>query len=237
MKRAMMAALLAASAARSQQPDMQAAERNYQLHCAFCHGRGDDGMAANLKSPRLPHAPSDAALYNVIQNGLPGTDMPPAIGLSDEEIRGLVAYVRALGRSAPEPTPGDARRGEQIFWSKGDCGSCHMVAGRGGRQGPDLTDIGARRSPSHLRQSLVEPEAVISGGFVLVELATKDGRNENTFSIQVRDFQDKIHSLRKGDLTQIKKELGKSTMPAYTNWSSQELDDVVAYLYSLKGGS
>ncbi len=221
----------------------QDVERNYQLHCAFCHGRGDDGFAANLKSPRLPHAPSDAALFQIIQNGIPGTDMPPAIGLSEPEIRGLVQYVRALGRTAPERVVGNARNGEELFWGKGTCGGCHMAGGRGGRQGPDLSEVGAKRSPANLRQSLVEPEASIAGGFVLVNLTTKDGKkitgvrlNENTFSIQVRDLADKIHSLRKSDLGEVKREMGKSTMPSYKSWSGPELDDLVAYLYSLRGG-
>jgi putative heme-binding domain-containing protein len=244
MRIGLAAALWTVVLAPAQTVDLLAAERNYQWHCAFCHGRGDDGMAANLKSPRLPHAPSDAALFQVIKNGIPGTDMPPAIGMTDDEIRGLVVYVRNLGRTAPERVAGDARRGEDLFWgTRGNCGSCHMVSGRGGRQAPDLTDIGAKRSPANLRQSLVEPEESIAGGFLLVQLATRDGRkitglrlNENTFSIQVRDLQDKIHSLRKSDLTDLKKETGKSTMPSYRNLSAQELDDLVAYLYSLKGG-
>jgi len=239
------AACLAAQPHPALTPEEQrAADRNYQFHCAFCHGRGDDGMAANLKSPRLPHAPTDAAMFQIIRNGIPGTDMPQAIGLSDAEIWQLVAYVRAMGRAAPERIPGDARRGAGLYSGKGACATCHMVAGQGGRQGPDLTEIGLRRSPANLRSSLTDPEASIAGGFLLVHLATRDGRkisgvrlNENTFSIQVRDLSDRIHSLRKSDLTDIKKETGKSTMPSYKDWSAAELDDLVAYLYSLRGGS
>lgn len=221
----------------------QDVERTYQLHCAFCHGRGDDGFASNLRVPRLPRAPSDTTLFQIIQNGIPGTDMPPAIGLSEQEIKGLVKYVRDLGRLAPERVVGNARHGEELFWSKGNCGGCHMVSGRGGRQGPDLTEVGVKRSPANLRQSLVEPEATIAGGFVLVNLTTKLGKkitgvrlNENTFSIQVRDQSDKIHSLRKSDLKEVKREIGKSTMPSYKSLSGPELDDLVAYLYSLRGG-
>lgn len=219
------------------------AERNYQLHCAFCHGQGDDGFAANLKSPRLPQAPTDAAMFNIIRNGIPGSDMPQALGLTDAEIWQLVAYVRAMGRSAPARVPGDVPRGEALYRGKGACAACHMIGGQGGRQGPDLTDIGAKRSPANLRASLTDPEASIAGGFLLVNLATRDGRkisgvrlNENTFSIQVRDLSDKIHSLRKTDLADLKKELGKSTMPSLKSWSAAELDDLVAYLFSLRGG-
>ena len=72
MSRSMALAVLSLSTAGAQQnpyaspQDVRAAEPNYQLHCAFCHGRGDDGFAANLKSPRLPHAPSDAAMFQII---------------------------------------------------------------------------------------------------------------------------------------------------------------------------
>jgi putative heme-binding domain-containing protein len=118
-----------------------------------------------------------------------------------------------------------------------------MAGGRGGRQGPDLSEVGAKRSPANLRQSLVEPEASIAGGFVLVNLTTRAGKkitgvrlNENTFSIQVRDLSDKIQSWRKSDLKEVKRELGKSTMPSYKSLSGPELDDLVAYLYSLRGG-
>jgi len=248
--RSLAAAALSLSAAQAQgnpfatADDIRAAEGLYQFHCSFCHGRGDDGMAANLKNPRLPHAPSDGALFQIIRAGIPGTDMPLSIGLTDKETWQLVAYVRALGRSAPAPVRGSSSLGQALFWGKGICGTCHMVAGKGGRQGPDLSDIGARRAPSHLRQSLVDPEASIAAGFLLVEIVTRDGKkitgtrvNENTFSIQVRDFSDKIHSLRKSDLAQLNKQSAKSTMPSYRQQlSDQELDDLVAHLYSLRGG-
>ena len=91
----------------------------YDLHCAFCHGRGDDGFAANLVSPNLPHAPSDNALFNIIKNGIPGTDMPASLGLTDPDAWKIAAFVRSLGRSAPQSVPGDRAKGAASF--KGKC--------------------------------------------------------------------------------------------------------------------
>jgi len=58
--------------------------------------------------------------------------------------------------------------------------------------------------------------------------------NEDTFSIQLRDSTDRVHSFYKSDLTELHKDWGKSPMPSYREaFSSAELDDVVAYLVSL----
>src|SRR5438034_7180697 len=40
---------------------------------------------------------------------------------------------------------------------KGNCTSCHRVNGKGSRVAPDLSDIGAIRSPDALRRSLTDP--------------------------------------------------------------------------------
>ena len=68
--------------------------------------------------------------------------MPAAFGVTDAEVQQMVVYVRSLGRSAPLALPGDARRGERLYAGKGKCANCHMLSGRGGRLGPDLSDIG-----------------------------------------------------------------------------------------------
>jgi cytochrome c1 len=59
--------------------------------------------------------------------------------------------------------------------------------------------------------------------------------NEDSFTIQLRDYEDRFHSLRKNELKDLKKEFGVSTMPSYKTLAAAELDDLIAYLASLGG--
>jgi cytochrome c oxidase cbb3-type subunit III len=231
-------------------------EKLFRTHCAPCHGtRGDGGRGSNLAVRNLPRAPDDTALAAIIRDGIPGTQMP-GTRMTAEENRQLVARVRSLGRSPAAQVPGDRAKGEILFWSKGNCGQCHTVGPRGGRTGPDLTEIGTKRSAAHLRTSLVEPEAetpdtftvyrraiFIPDNFLQVRVETEDGRritgarvNEDSFTIQIRDYADRLYSFRKEELRELHKDWGKSPMPGYRGiFSDAELQDVVAYLASLRG--
>jgi cytochrome c oxidase cbb3-type subunit III len=231
-------------------------EALFRLHCAPCHGPdGAGGRGPAIAVLKLPRAPDDEALSTVIALGIPGTQMPGTRMTADEN-RQLVAYVRGLGRSQTAQIPGDRDNGERLFWSKGNCGQCHTVGPRGGRLGPDLTEVGARRGAEHLRESLLDPEAEVPetfavyrrvifmpDNFLLVRVVTGDGRqltgvrvNEDTFTIQVRDFSDRLYSFRKEELRELHKDWGKSPMPSYRGvLSDSELQDVMAYLISLKG--
>src|SRR5689334_7951536 len=155
--------------------DLAAGERTFRTQCASCHGpRGEGGRGATLARPRLLHAPDDRAMFRVIQNGIPDTEMPDH-WFPDREIWQLVAFVKTLGRVAPGKIEGDPGRGAELYAAKGACSRCHTVNGHGGALGPDLTDIGARRSAAYLRQSLLKPEAAVPDGFLQVELVTRDG--------------------------------------------------------------
>jgi len=217
------------------------------------HGEGGRGPA--LAVPKLPRAPDDAALASIIMTGIPGTQMP-STRMTDGERQQLVQYVRALGESKPAPFEGDARAGEQLFWGKANCGHCHTVGARGGRTGPDLTEIALRRSPAHLRATLLDPAANIPDSFTVyrrvvflpdnflqVRVVTRAGKSitgvridEDAFTIQLRDDDDRFYSFRKDKLRELVKDWGKTPMPSYRGLLSEaELRDVVAYLSSLRG--
>lgn len=220
-----------------------AGERIFRTQCASCHGRrGEGGRGATLTRPHLLHAPTDEAMFAVIQNGIPDTEMPGQ-WYTAREIWQVVAFVRTLGAVAPQKIDGDPFRGESLYANKGGCARCHTVNGRGGALGPDLTDIGARRSVSFLRASLLDPEAEVPDGFMQVRLLSHDGRPitgvrvaEDAFSIQLRDLSGEFRSFFKSELTQVVREPGKSPMPSYKGvFSSSELDDLISYLFSLQG--
>jgi cytochrome c oxidase cbb3-type subunit 3 len=217
----------------------------YNATCQGCHGPlGEGGKGANLALPRLAKATTDRALFRVIRFGIPGTEMPSVWRMTDRETWQVAAFVRTLGRVESAKVTGDPGKGQEIYWSKGDCGRCHMVAGRGGRMGPELTEIGLRRSAAYLRTALVEPDASVPADYLQVRAAARDGRavsgvrlNEDTFTIQLRDFRDNFHSFDKTELSDLQYDRGRSAMPSYRGTlSDADLDDVVAYLVGLRGG-
>src|SRR5687767_2584086 len=101
----------------------------YNRSCTICHGiDGNEGdRAPALAARRRYLRNSDEDLFDAIKNGIGGTLMPPA-NLSEAEVRSVVAYIRSLRATASNtPVKGDAKRGAEVFWGKGNCGSCHMV--------------------------------------------------------------------------------------------------------------
>jgi cytochrome c oxidase cbb3-type subunit 3 len=223
--------------------DVAQGKKLYGGRCAGCHGpEGDGGKGANLAVPVLPRAAQNSSLYLVIRYGIPETEMPSSL-MTPREIWQVAAFVQTLGRLSAEAVAGDAARGSQLVHGKGGCVQCHAIGLEGGRTGPALTDIGVRRGPSHLRAKLLDPARDIPDQFRLVELRTRDGQaisgvrlNEDSWSIQVRGFDDKLHSFWKQDLTQLKVER-RTVMPSYREkFDDRELNDIIAYLAGLRGG-
>lgn len=220
-----------------------AGERLFTIHCAVCHGRkGQGGTGPSLARADLVRATTYKSLIEVITDGIPGTEMEES-GLEDAEIRQLALYIRQLGRQPVEPVSGNRRIGEQLYWDKGGCSGCHILKGQGTAVGPDLTDVGSRRGASYLRTFLIDPGMNTPASFLQVRLRTKDGRNifgvrvnEDTFSIQIRDVSGRTYSFFKSELVELDKQRGKSPMPSYRDTlSKKELDDMVAFLASLRG--
>lgn len=216
----------------------------FEGHCGGCHGpQGRGALGPNLARPDLTHVQDAETLFLVIDLGIEGTEMPRGGQLHDSEIWKVAAYVESLGKTAPEPLPGDPDAGKRLYAGKGNCAACHWVNGSGGRQGPELTAIGSRRSLAHLREALLEPAASTPEGFLLVTAVQSDGRSirgirlsEDPFTIQIRDFSDALHSLSKANLVELDKQKGASSMPPYGDlFSAVEIDDLVSYLASLRG--
>ncbi|MFN7648025.1 MAG: c-type cytochrome [Acidobacteriota bacterium] len=223
--------------------DIALGQKLYNGRCAGCHGlTGDGGKGANLAVPALPRARTALALYRIGRYGLPETEMPATL-LAPQEVWQISAFVRSLGSSPNQGAKGDPAKGEQlVLGTRGGCLQCHAIALQGGRMGPALTDIGAKRSPGHLRRKLLEPAAEITESFRLATVVTKAGAritgvrlNEDPFSLQLRDFSDTMHSFFKDQLASVNVER-RTTMPSYKNrLTDAEIDDTVAYLLSLRG--
>src|SRR6185295_352839 len=85
-------------------------------YCSRCHGAdGTGGMGPSLARPRLRRAADEAGIIDILQNGVPGTNMAAASWLSGREIAQVAAYVRSLGQRPEEPLPGDPARGRDVY--------------------------------------------------------------------------------------------------------------------------
>ena len=216
----------------------------FRIYCAPCHGlKADGGRGPDLTLGTYTAGESDSALHHVISRGVPGSEMPDFNErLGGDNIWKVVSYIRsAAKKDAARPT-GNATGGEKLFWGKGACGQCHQAGQRGGRAGPELTQAGRRRSLAYLRDSVTDPNKDIMPGYYTIVVETRDGkritgvqRGFDNFSAQLMDANENYYSFLKSDVKSMKREF-RSLMPSYGKaFSPSELEDIVAYLYSLRG--
>jgi cytochrome c oxidase cbb3-type subunit 3 len=238
----------------------KAGEYEFRINCALCHGLGahGGGRGPDLTRAQKKHAHSDAELFQVISNGIPGTVMPAngtngqGVGMTDEEIWQIITYIRSVEVKAPAKPIGNAAHGRELFYGDANCSLCHMIAGKGGRVGPELTSVGGSRTreaiidsvrnPSrHLAWGLTESTKEFPQEYETITVVTADGKqikgvalNEDNFSVQIMDTSEQIYLLEKDKLRSFGK-TRESIMPQYNpdTLSDKDLDDVVAYLTSV----
>ena len=204
--------------------------------CAVCHGpTGQGGRGSRLADVERVQKMLDADMFSAIKEGIPGTQMPPS-SLSDTQIWQIVSFIRSLNLSAvDQDVPGDSTAGQTLFFTSGQCAGCHMIRGRGGLLGPDLSNVGARRSVDKLRMSIENPDAFVEPGYAKVEVVTLDGRrisgaakNNSNHSIQILDGQGKFHFLLKRDLRALTH--FKSSLMPTPELSEIEKQNLLAFL-------
>jgi len=222
--------------------DIAFGARLYTAQCATCHLPTGDGVGGvDLRSGKFRSAATDQDLTRVITTGIPGTGMN-AFRLDPPELVGIVAYLRNMNTfDAAAVKPGEPARGRAIVENKG-CLRCHRIDGQGSRVAPDLSDIGATRSAGALERTLLNPTSQMMPINRPVRAVMRDGKvingrrlNEDTYTVQVIDDQERLLSLTKADLREFTV-LTTSTMPAYKDLTTAELADLLSYLLSLKEG-
>lgn len=235
-------------------------EFQFRSNCAFCHGLGarGGGRGPDLTRAQKRHGNSDADLFRTINEGVPGTAMPPngatqqGVGMTDTEIWQVIAYIRSVQVKTPAQPPGDAAHGKQLFFGAAVCSTCHMIEGKGGRLGPDLTTTGSARAIDYLVESVRYPSRRLAQGiseamkefsqeYETVKVETADGQkftgvilNEDHFTVQMLDLREQIHLFEKDKLRSFEKSR-KSLMPAYDKsmLSDRDLQDILAFLLSV----
>jgi putative heme-binding domain-containing protein len=223
--------------------DVEAGQRLYGPQCQVCHGANGDGVpGVDLKLGRFRRASSDQDLAQVITSGVPGTGMPGFV-LRPDELTAVIAFIRAgFDPASASVRVGDATRGRALFEGRAECAACHRVNGKGPRLAPDLSDIGAIRTLAALQRALLTPSESLLPIHRPVKIVTSAGRtlrgrrlNEDTYTVQLIDEEENLHSLEKAALRELTVETAPA-MPSYADrLTEDELADVIAYLVSLKG--
>jgi len=130
----------------------------------------------------------DPSKYVVAGYGKPGEPSPmptidkAPIGLSDIEMGAIIAFLQAKEGGQPTvalPTdapavdetvaaapeaPKPAASAEEVLTKYG-CTACHAILDSPSTIGPELKTLGDRASREEIRQSIIDPSAVISEGF------------------------------------------------------------------------
>ena len=185
-------------------------EKLYNETCTSCHGK--DGKGGELGPPvasqnRRYLRRTDDEIFDAVKNGIAGTQMPPFSGqFTDDQVWRITAYLRGLrGTASDTPVSGNVAGGEALFWGKANCGSCHMIKGKGSILGPDLSNLGGTRKVQDIVDALTKEDHRIAadGGthdttllpmstYQPVRITMKDGKvvngilkNEDSFSLQV----------------------------------------------------
>ncbi|RVT43198.1 PQQ-binding-like beta-propeller repeat protein [Sphingobium algorifonticola] len=226
----------------------------FEETCAGCHGSGGrsgDRAPALANSAKL-RAMSDAGIAAIIRNGAGGM---PAFGFDDKQLASYVALIRSWNVvAAVTATDAQVAAGEAFFFGKGQCADCHMVRGRGGSNGPDLTFIGATSTPDDMGRMLDNPTALMGSRttascpgwafcpdmqWTIVNVRMRDGttlrgfaRNEAENSLQLQTLDGRLRSIEAGEYIDYSRET-TSYMPALKA-SAEERRDVIAYMASLK---
>ena len=127
-----------------------------------------------------------------------------------------------------------------LFEGEGQCSTCHRVNGRGPYLAPDLSDIGAIRTPAALQRTLLEPSSALLPINRPVRAVTRDGQtirgrrlNEDTYTVQLIDSEERLLSLIKSDLVEY--EVSENPTMEPTTLSSDEVADLIGYLLTLGG--
>jgi PQQ-dependent dehydrogenase (methanol/ethanol family) len=251
MLRVLLAIFPMAACALAQTP----APRFAQL-CSGCHGESAAGTDRGpaLVNSRSLRSLTENQIQDVIRNGTPGG--MPQFALPEPELNSLARYIRSLNASAYElRPPGDKAAGERFFFGKGQCGSCHMVRGRGGTNGPDLSNAGRELTLPEIEQTLTDPNSRIgvhstascpgwafcpAETWSVVDVLLRNGtslrgfaRAEGRHDLDLQTLDGRLHPLTDADYQKVTREK-TSLMPPLAA-TADERRDLMAWLSSLNG--
>jgi PQQ-dependent dehydrogenase (methanol/ethanol family) len=224
--------------------------------CASCHGDNGGGgdRAPALKDNANLRALDVAGIEAIITGGQRGM---PAFGhLPKAEIARLAAWIHSMNISGLQSAPPEqVAAGEALFFSPNSCSGCHMVHGRGGSSGPDLTAVAARSTRAEMEKWLDNPTSQMGiksdpscpgwafcadFQWAIQDVVLKNGeklrgfaRRQTERQIALQTLDGKFHMLDMPQVASIVREK-QSYMPVFHGTADQRRD-ILAYLGTLGG--
>jgi putative heme-binding domain-containing protein len=208
-------------------------------NCGGCHG--SDGRGGE-HAPDIATAPdvrrlADSDLIAIAKDGVPG--MPAFDWLGQEKLTSIIQYLRTLqGRQIDIKLPGSPKSGETLFFGAAGCSECHMVNGKGGFIGSDLSLYGADESVGQIRSVILDPERNLPPRKKATTVVTRTGQKftgmlkvDDNFSVSIQTMDGKFRSFQKSQLTHI--DYGSHSLMPVTYRSmlnDEQINDLVSYL-------
>jgi len=207
----------------------------------------EDGKVTRLEQLRkaVPVGGAARADYDIAGKGVVRLSASVRLSNEDGESGRILVF-----HDAPRPESsdkilqlkGDPRQGRSVF-GRGTCSSCHVLDGRGGRVGPDLSDLGSRSTLEEIIESIITPDAMLAEGFETTILTAKDGTPhlgyvvaDSPDSITIKDSAGQSHEIAKEELVSRQTQTFSMMPPFGDLLSSQQIADLAAFLISQKQG-
>ncbi|MFH1003469.1 MAG: c-type cytochrome [Chloroflexota bacterium] len=129
-----------------------------EINCGYCHSI--NGVGGNI-GPDLSNVggemnPAQLAEYLRNPHAMVPSTLHPKLQFTEEEMKALIAYLDTLG--APVSYTAQA----PVLYEQ-NCSSCHIINGKGGALGPDLSRVGTIRSVGFLESFISNPASVLPG--------------------------------------------------------------------------
>lgn len=227
------------AAAQEATPAVSARDQ-FERTCALCHGAHAEGTdrGPGLANNRRLRSSSEHEIADVIKSGRGGM---PSFPLSQNQLQAMAHFLRSLNATAFEMQPaGDVSAGSHLFFGSGGCAQCHTALGRGGTNGPDLSEIGRQLTVVELEQWLKEPGARNASGYSVVNVRLRDGsslrgfaRSRGTHDLQLQTLNGQLRLLRDDEYTSITEETSPF-MPSFSGPAEQRRD-LIAFLSTMGG--
>ncbi len=139
--------------------------------------------------------------------------------------------------------PGDPHAGEAIFFGKASCSKCHMVNGRGGFMGDDLSEYARGHSVKSIEAAIVDPNENVGSSGRMTTIETADGatyrglvRARDNFTVVLQSEDGVFHSIAREKIKRMDSSEGSMMPQDYgKTLDNKQMNDLVSYLLKSAG--